>query len=256
MVTVETIAAFEDNYIWLVHDPAQPQAGALLVDPGDARPALHALRELDLSLRAVLITHHHGDHVGGIRELRGHYPDVPVYGPQDEFIPHRTHALRGGESLELIPGLTLQILAVPGHTRGHIAYLGPGMLFCGDLLFTAGCGKVFDGTVEDLYRSLQRISALPDDTKVYCAHEYTLENLRFVLQVEPGNPDVHARLREARQRRERGMPTVPSTLAEEKRTNPFLRTHVSEVKTAAERYRARPLATQEEVFIALREWRG
>lgn len=256
MVSVETIPAFEDNYIWLVHDSAQPQAGALLVDPGDARPALAKLRELDLNLRAILITHHHSDHVGGIRELRGRYPDVPVYGPGDEYIPYRTHALHGGECPEFIPGLALKVWAVPGHTRGHLAYLGPGMLFCGDLLFAAGCGKVFDGTVEDLYRSLQRITALPDETKVYCAHEYTLENLRFVLQVEPGNPDVLARVRDARARRQRGMPTVPSTLADEKRTNPFLRTHIDEVKAAAEKWSGRPLASPEEVFIALRAWRG
>lgn len=175
--------AFADNYIWLLRQ----NGNAVAVDPGDARPVLHHLRDSEDRLSAILVTHHHPDHVGGVSALTEHF-NVPVFGPENEDIPHLTCGVQGGETIE-IPGIGVHfdVLDVGGHTRGHVAYYRPKVLFCGDALFVLGCGRLFEGTPVQMAQSLARIAALPRDTKVYCAHEYARNNLPFALAVEPGN---------------------------------------------------------------------
>ncbi|WP_369159730.1 hydroxyacylglutathione hydrolase [Candidatus Thiodiazotropha sp. LNASS1] len=254
MIEITGVTAFEDNYIWMVKNPASSQVVA--VDPGDETPVLSWLEQQDCNLSAILITHHHYDHVGGIAELREAYPDIEVYGPANESIRGVTHPLEEGDRPR-IAGLNanLQVLEVPGHTQGHIAYFGEGALFCGDTLFTAGCGRVFSGTFEQLSDSLQRIAALPGDTSIYCAHEYTLANLGFAAWVEPENPELAIRIKRAREKRQAGIPTVPSDLAEELMTNPFMRTSVQSVVKAAEQASGLTLSSRREVFTALRRWK-
>ncbi|MBT3046989.1 MAG: hydroxyacylglutathione hydrolase [Candidatus Thiodiazotropha sp. (ex Clathrolucina costata)] len=254
MIEISGVDAFDDNYIWMVKNPASSQAVA--VDPGDEVPVLEWLQENGCSLSAILITHHHYDHVGGIAELRQAFPQVAVYGPANESIRGVNHLLREGERPH-IAGLEadFQVLEVPGHTAGHTAYFGEGALFCGDTLFAAGCGRVFGGTFEQLSDSLLRIAALPGDTRVYCAHEYTLANLGFAQWVEPENSDLASRIRREREKREAGTPTVPSLLSEELLTNPFLRTAEAMVVKAAENASGRSLNTPREVFTALRQWK-
>ena len=253
MPKITALPSRKDNYIWLLE--SETSRKAVVVDPGEAAPVEKALNGSHLELAAILVTHHHYDHVEGIPELVARYP-VPVFGPARENIPRLTEAVEEGQRLPLEEiGTELSVLEIPGHTAGHVGYYGHGWLFCGDTLFTAGCGKVFDGTVEQLFHSLQRISRLPDETLICCAHEYTEENLRFARLVEPGNPAILERMEESRQLRARGKPAVPSTLEEEKRTNPFLRCHQPEVIQAAERFAGHPLESAEAVFKVLREWR-
>lgn len=221
MLKVLTVPAFEDNYLWLIHDGVH----AAVVDPGDAAPILAALDAHHLSLVAILLTHHHADHVGGVPELLRRFK-VPVFGPRGEDIAGITNPLAEGDTVTLPElGLSLSVLDVPGHTRGHIAYVTPaqGWLFCGDTLFAGGCGRLFEGTPEQMLASLTKLSSLPDDTQVYCAHEYTLANLRFAQEVEPGNAELTSRIESEQSKRSRGQPTVPSTIGLEKATNPFLR---------------------------------
>jgi hydroxyacylglutathione hydrolase len=254
MIEITGLHAFEDNYIWLVKNPGSSRAVA--VDPGDEAPVLAWLRQHGCQLSAILITHHHYDHVGGITELQQAYPEVEVYGPANESIRGMTHPLREGERPR-IAGLdaAFRVLEVPGHTLGHIAYFGEGVLFCGDTLFAAGCGRVFSGTFEQLSDSLRRIAALPGDTQVYCAHEYTLANLGFAEWVEPANPDLAKRIKREQEKRAVGAATVPSRLRDELLTNPFLRTDQLTVAKAAEEAAGRSLPTPREVFTALRQWK-
>jgi len=254
MLPVLHVRAFEDNYIWVIRGTSPDQA--VLVDPGDAAPVLDALPRLGLTLAAILCTHHHGDHVGGVPELRRHFPGVPVFGPAHEAIEGVTHPLADGDRVDL-PGLGLnfQVLEVPGHTRGHIAYYGHGWLFCGDTLFSAGCGRLFEGTPEQMHASLARLAALPGETLIFCAHEYTLANLRFALTVEPDNSAALAYRREAETRRARNEPTIPSTLAREQEINPFLRSSVPKVRQAAEKHAGKGLADSVLVFAAVRQWK-
>jgi len=254
MLQVAPIPAFEDNYIWLLRESGRTSVA--VVDPGDEEPVLAALAEAGLELAAILITHHHQDHTGGLQELKAAFPRIEVVAPADRRIPGVTRVV--GEGAEVaVPGLAtrFRVLDVPGHTASHIAYLGDGALFCGDTLFAAGCGRVFDGTFEQLAASLERIAALPPETLVYCAHEYTLANLGFARWVEPESAALAEREARARALRAQARPTVPSRLAEELATNPFLRTRVPQVKAAAERAAGRPLASAAEVFTALRRWK-
>jgi len=253
MLTIRPIPAFKDNYIWLLSGPEKPYA--VLVDPGDAQPVLEALERLSLIPGAILVTHHHWDHTNGIRTLLKHYP-MAVYGPASEAIPGLTHPLKQGDRVSFPEiGADFQVLDVPGHTRGAIAFYGNGALFCGDTLFTAGCGRLFEGTAAQMHASLTKFAALPDQTQVYCGHEYTVENLHFAQVVEPANPDIQARLNEATGRRAVALPTVPASLAVEKCTNPFLRTAVPQLIAAAERYAGHRLPTGAEVFAAVRRWK-
>ncbi len=256
MTAIIPIPAFADNYIWLLHADGR----AAVVDPGDAVPVLEVLEREGLALTAILTTHHHGDHVGGVTALLAQFP-VPVFGPANERIPGRTRALVQGDAVN-VPGLPLRftVLDVPGHTAGHIAYFGDvdgqPSLFCGDTLFAGGCGRLFEGTPTQMWTSLSSCARLPAATHVYCAHEYTLANLRFAAAVEPHNAALAARQLRDADKRARDLPTVPSTLADEIATNPFLRAGVPEVRAAAQRRAGRELADDIAVFAELREWKN
>lgn len=259
------VAAFRDNYIWLLRQG--DRTDAIVVDPGDAAPVLDHLERERLTLSAILLTHHHNDHVGGVATLRARYPDTQVYGPRDEGIHGLSAGLGDGDRLELPPFdacfARFEILAVPGHTRGHLAYydrnhLGCGALFCGDTLFSAGCGRLFEGTAQQMQHSLARLKALPPQTRIYCAHEYTEANLRFARAVEPDNTALAEYAARVARLRAAGQPSLPSTLAQELAINPFLRWDVPAVQEAASRFRGRPLhdlAEPVEVFAAIREWK-
>lgn len=252
MLAVEGIGTFRDNYIWVIVGVNGQHVA--IVDPGDASPVIRSLQAHHWEPAAILVTHHHADHIGGIEELVATY-SLPVYGPADEPIPCLSHPL--SDSARISPrglGLELQVIRVPGHTAGHIAYLTDGAVFCGDTLFTGGCGRVFEGRPEEMYASLTRLASLPADTLVYCAHEYTRLTLQFAAMVEPENAALAARITEVERLRKQGLPTVPAPLAVEKATNPFLRCHLPTVRAAAERYARRPLGRPEDVFAALREW--
>lgn len=254
MLPVLHVRAFQDNYIWVIRGESPRQA--VLVDPGDAAPVLDALSRLGVSPAAIFCTHHHGDHVGGIPELLRHFPGLPVYGPAHEGIEGISHPLADGDLVDLPElGLNFRVLEVPGHTRGHIAYFGHGWLFCGDTLFSAGCGRLFEGTAEQMYASLARLAALPGDTLVFCAHEYTLANLRFALTVEPDNAAALSYRTEAEAKRAHDESTIPSTLARERDINPFLRSSVPNVRLAAERHAGKTLPDGVSVFAVVRQWK-
>lgn len=250
------IPAFADNVIWAVTDAARRHC--LLVDPGDAGPVRDWLTREGLALAAILVTHHHGDHTGGIAALRG--PGVAVYGPRAEPIAGVDHPVGEGSTVD-VPSLALQftVLDVPGHTAGHVAYHGvvdgTPLLFCGDTLFSAGCGRLFEGSAAQLHDSLSRLAALPPDTLVCCAHEYTLGNLRFAAAVEPDNPDVARMTAWATARRARGLPTLPGDLARERRVNPFLRTGEPAVAAAIARHAGQVPESDAAAFGVLRRWK-
>ncbi len=253
-ITVRPIPAFDDNYIWLL--TRDGYRGCAVVDPGDEDPVIARLRDEGLTLETILITHKHGDHVGGIRGLKAEWPAARVYGPANEPIAALEERLTGGDRVEL-PGLAARfdVLDTPGHTEGHIAFVGEGCLFCGDTMFAAGCGRVFSGTFEQLSQSLQALAALRPETRVYCAHEYTLANLGFADWVEPDSAALAARRRRDQDRRDRGLPTVPTTIADELETNPFMRTDQADVVAAAAAWAGQSLADRDAVFRALRSWK-
>jgi hydroxyacylglutathione hydrolase len=222
MLTIDPIPAFSDNYIWLIYDDATGEA--FVVDPGDANPVEAKLQDMQLSLTGILITHHHLDHTGGLEQLRSNHTPI-VYGPANPAVEGIDHRLASGDVIQVL-GESFSVKEVPGHTLDHIAYFHDGdipLLFCGDTLFAGGCGRVFEGTPPMMHASLESLAALPGNTRVYCAHEYTLANLAFARAVEPDNIDLKQRLADAEATRARNEPTVPSTLALEMKTNPFLR---------------------------------
>lgn len=248
MLTLIPLPAFEDNYIWVWHDDRH----AVAVDPGDPAPLIAYLDAHRLALTAVLITHHHRDHTGGNARLRQRY-DCAIYAPDNPRIPAVTHVLCGGDTLDLAePGLHVEVLATPGHTLDHISYVGHGCLFCGDTVFGCGCGKLFEGSPAMMAASLDAILALPDATRVCCAHEYTLSNIDFAKTVDGDNPALLERERADRALRAQDQPTLPSTLALEKATNPFLRFHDPDMTAFAARYLNRPHPRPDEVFGAIR----
>ena len=251
-VTIEPIPAFDDNYLWLLVRGSQ----AAVVDPGDAAPVLQRLQQRNLRLQAILVTHHHGDHVGGVASL-SRATGARVHGPGAEAIPARDVALAGGSRIDVL-GVAFDVLDVPGHTLGHIAYHAPALraLFCGDTLFAAGCGRLFEGTAAQMTASLAKLASLPADTRVYCAHEYTLSNLRFALAVEPDSEALRRRQQACAALRRRGEPTLPSTIADELATNPFLRCSEPDVRRAAEARAGGPLPTAESVFTVIRQWKN
>ena len=250
------IPAFSDNYLWLLHDARQ----AIVVDPGQAEPVLECLREHRLALQTILVTHHHPDHVGGVAAVRD-ATGAHVVGPAHERIPEPFKRVQQGDTVEAL-GLRFSVLDVPGHTAGHIAYYAecPGeapVLFCGDTLFSGGCGRLFEGTPAQMLASLDALAALPGNTRVCCAHEYTLANLRFARAVEPGNTDLQDYSEACEQLRARSLPTLPSTIAVERAINPFLRSRQQAVIASVAAY-APHTNTRDEaaVFAALREWKN
>lgn len=254
MIELLSLPAFTDNYIWMVHNGHE----AVVVDPGDAEVVQRALRARKLSLSAILVTHHHPDHTGGVQDLR----DVllgQVYAPARERTPEPHVAVQEGMTLQLL-GQTIRVWDVPGHTLGHIAFLmepegQDPILFCGDTLFSGGCGRLFEGTPAQMHASLTTLAQLPGRTRVCCAHEYTVANLRFASLVEPHNPALQAYQSRCAELRQRGQPTLPSTIATERRINPFLRCQEPEVRTSARAQGATgddPVA----VLAALRAWKN
>ena len=248
------IPAFADNYLWLLHDGKR----ALIVDPGDAEPVLRTLAQYGLQLESILVTHHHADHTGGVAALR-QATGAKVYGPATERIPEPFTPLREGDTVRAL-GLDFQVLDVPGHTAGHIAFYtsevdGKPVLFCGDTLFLGGCGRLFEGTPAQMLASLGKLAALPGNTRVCCAHEYTLANLHFAMAVEPDNAALAAYQAYCQQLRAQGQPTLPGSIDQETRINPFLRTRQASVVAAVHRFDA-SAHDETTVFAALRQWKN
>ncbi len=256
MIQIEALPAFSDNYIWLLQDPASRRCA--VVDPGDAAPVLAWLeKHADWRLEDILITHHHHDHVGGVEALKA-ATGARVSGPASERVPARDTALEDNAVVRVLD-VDFQVFAVPGHTLGHIAYFSDQpatpLLFSGDTLFAAGCGRLFEGTPAQMHGSLQRLAALPEATQVYCAHEYTLSNLRFACAVEPGNQHVIARFEEVTRLRAENRITLPSTIGLERLTNPFLRVGETSVKEKADERTGGVNPTPSAVFAGLRAWK-
>ncbi len=249
---IVALSAFSDNYIWTLRDATH----AVVIDPGEAQPVLEFLGREGLQLAAILNTHHHADHIGGNAALLAQYP-APVFGPRDERIPEVTHPLAGGQRFTLPHfNIGFEVIDIPAHTRSHIAFHGDGLLFCGDTLFAAGCGRLFEGTPRQMHEALTRLAALPDETRVYCGHEYTLANLRFARAAEPDNallPDLAARMERLRAA---GTPTLPSTIAQEKASNPFIRVTAPGVIASASGRAGHPLTDPVSVLAELRDWKN
>ncbi len=254
MLHIHTIPAFTDNYFWLIQ-PDVSLPDAYIVDPGAAQPVYDYLKRHQLKLNGILLTHHHHDHIDGAMELHKSF-NVPIYGPDSPRIPQVTQPLYEGDQLEL-GTLDAKIITLPGHTLDHIAYFietsdMPPLLFSGDTLFAAGCGRLFDGTAPLLYKALQRIASLPEDTLIFGGHEYTLVNIKFALTIEPDNEELKARQLAETQKREQGIATLPTKLTLELRTNPFLRCHLNSVRASVERLSNKTLTTDGDVFASLR----
>lgn len=254
MMTLIPIPAFADNYLWLLHDGKQ----ALVVDPGDAKPVQRVLQDNGLQLSTILVTHHHSDHTGGVDTLRNE-TGAKVFGPASESIPAPYVPLQEGNSINAM-GLEFRVIDVPGHTAGHIAYYTPNMhgkplLFCGDTLFSGGCGRLFEGTPAQMLASLDKLAALPGNTVTCCTHEYTLSNLRFAAAVDPDNQTLLAYQAHCEKLREQHQPTLPTSIAQELQINPFLRTRQAALISSARHFDA---AAHDDisVFAAIRQWKN
>lgn len=251
-IDITPLCSFQDNYIWLIQSGSE----VVLVDPGEAQMVLEYLEKNQLNLKAVLITHHHADHIGGVNQITMHYP-VPVYGPQHEASEFVTHPVRAGSKIFITAlNWTLTVLELPGHTLGHIGYFDGINLFSGDVLFGAGCGRIFEGTPNQMLHSLNQIARLPPATRIYCAHEYTLSNLAFARHVDPENPILKNRETLVQSQRAQQIPTVPLLLEEELATNPFLRYRDPSIHKAVERHHGAPINHSLETFTLLRSWKN
>jgi hydroxyacylglutathione hydrolase len=253
MITITPVRAFKDNYIWLLNPIGTPSVW--VVDPGDAQPVLDFLQHSHLTLAGILITHHHADHSGGISELIHAAGQVPVWGSVNSPVPTLTHRVKQGDHI-ISGALNLSVIEIPGHTLDHIAYYGHDALFCGDTLFSAGCGRVFEGTDEQMYASLNKLAQLPDQTQLFCGHEYTLANLHFAHHIEPQNQHVIAKIKQVKELMARGEPTLPSRLSEEKQINPFLRCHERAMMKSIEQQKGVALSQPVNVFSYLRDYKN
>ncbi|MBS0287534.1 MAG: hydroxyacylglutathione hydrolase [Proteobacteria bacterium] len=255
MTKIVALPAFQDNYIWAIH--SLDGSHLIVVDPGTAEPVFAYLHKHKLDLTAVLITHHHWDHSGGINKQKEHYPNAAIIGPQKDNVQGLTQLVQENDTVTFDEyGLTLRVFDIPGHTLGHIAYYNDEMLFCGDTLFSCGCGRIFEGTSSQMYHSLDKLKSLPPNTLMYCGHEYTLANIAFAQTVEPNNHDLTQRKENALKLREQGLPTLPVTLATELQTNPFLRCDKPEVIQAVQKQTSLKAADPVSIFANLREWKN
>ncbi|MFQ3235413.1 MAG: hydroxyacylglutathione hydrolase [Paraglaciecola sp.] len=252
LVTVVPIKAYEDNYIWTL----VKGGNCVVVDPGDAQPVLNYCAEWDLTITDILITHHHWDHTNGLDALIAAFPEAIIYGPYNPKITQITHRVKEGETVTLASLATrFKVMAIPGHTLDHLAYFSDIGLFCGDTLFSVGCGRLFEGTAKQMHHSLQKLQKLPDETPVYCAHEYTLANIKFAEQVEPDNQDLLNYKEWAGSQRVDLKPTLPSSIGQQKAINPFLRTDSQQARHNAQQHSGKRLTSPEQVFAALRDWK-
>lgn len=248
---VYPVKAFRDNYIWTIHN----ETHAVVVDPGESQPVIDFLKSKKLNLLAILITHHHPDHIGGIKNLTDRQ-DIPVYGPKTETIPSITHKLVEGDSVCLSAlDMTLKVLDIPGHTAGHIAYVDDHRLFCGDTLFSCGCGRIFEGSPPQMFHSIEKLTALPDSTNVYCTHEYTLSNIKFARIVEPDNKDLENYEKIVEHKLANKQVSLPTSIGLEKTINPFLRCKEPSVIQAAQTQSKTPVSNEIEVFATIRSWK-
>ena len=252
MPPLRALPALRDNYIWMFAEAAS--GTALVVDPGEATPVLGALERDGLTLTAILLTHHHADHIGGTAELKALFPEAVIYAPVDDRIHLSATRVGNGDVIEIpAPSAHFEVIEVHGHTRSHVAYHGEGLLFCGDTLFSLGCGRMFEGTPEEMLASLDRLADLPGDTQVCCGHEYTLANADFALTVEPDNAALQSRLDDARAQRDRGEPTLPARLVNERAANPFLRVEAIADECIPWPQGATPSSRRVDRFAALRQ---
>jgi hydroxyacylglutathione hydrolase len=272
MISISPIPIFNDNYVWLIE---HKNGSASVVDPGDATPVMRILKAKGLKLTSILITHHHWDHTGGIKDLLDAYQDLVIYGPNSTKIPQVTHSQKDGDIIDLFDdqSLSLKVFEVPGHTTDHIAYfantcvdnekeksndnnsLESPILFSGDTLFAGGCGRLLGGTAEQLCHSLKNLSSLPTNTQIYCTHEYTLANLAFAEVVEPNNEHIKARIHIESVKRNNRKPTLPSTIELEQKTNPFLRCMQTEIMTSINQHWGQSWKIEQELFTGLRRWK-
>lgn len=253
MLKVITIPDLTDNYIWMLANSENSEA--IVVDPGEAPQVINALKEKNLKLKAILLTHKHKDHVGGVDEIL-QYQQVPVFGSELDHVPCMTHHVVDGQILHFEHWPKIKVFSIPGHTLGHTMYLVENCLFCGDTLFGAGCGRLFEGTAEQMLASLEKIKSLPDDTRIYCGHEYTLKNLGFAQMLEPKNQEIETRIKHTENLRIKAEPSVPSTLMLEKATNPFLRCNQKDIQAKAAEYAKQMIVGELEAFKAIRAWRN
>ena len=248
---IHAVSAFNDNYIWVIHDTHH----CVVVDPGQAQGVIEYVTQHQLSIAAILLTHHHHDHTGGVLQLR-QFTDCPVYGPNNSAIQGITDSVGDGDNVSIAAlDLNFSVLACPGHTLDHIAFYAKPWLFCGDTLFSAGCGRMFEGNPTQLWNSLQYLSSLPAETEVYCAHEYTEANLRFAAAVEPDNQAIKEHQQWVQRKRQNNEPSLPSTLAIESNVNPFLRCHLQSVKDSAQQRAQTSLSATVDIFACLRYWK-